>query len=124
MYKCIAAIGAALAALLVLAVALLMNGSAAPENDASAAAAPSSDAAPRSDFASNALSSADRAQLAARGSPLSEIERQLERFRTGFPPARLIRPTVVGDGIVLLVSSSVMLRFWCCSSVVTLFVFG
>ncbi len=40
-----------------------------------------------------------REQLRERGISIAEIERQLERFRTGFPPIRLVRPCTPGDGI-------------------------
>jgi hypothetical protein len=48
------------------------------------------------------LTARDLQQIRARGSALSEIERQLRHFRDGFPSTRLVRPTVVGDGLLRL----------------------
>jgi hypothetical protein len=45
------------------------------------------------------LSSADREQLAAEGIRHEEAERQLALLREPPPPARLVRPCTVGDGI-------------------------
>lgn len=46
------------------------------------------------------LTASDLEQIRARGSLVSEVERQLRLFRDGFPPTRLVRPTTVGDGLV------------------------
>ena len=45
------------------------------------------------------LSAADREQLAARGIPAHEADRQLQLLREWPPPPRVLRPCTVGDGI-------------------------
>lgn len=62
------------------------------------------------------LTAADLEQIRARGSSVDEVERQLKFFRDGFPPARLVRPTTVGDGIVRLSESEADELFVCYSS--------
>lgn len=51
------------------------------------------------------LSARDLEQIRARGSSVDEVERQLRHFRDGFPPARLVRPTTPGDGLLRLTDS-------------------
>jgi DNA-binding transcriptional ArsR family regulator len=48
------------------------------------------------------LSALDRTQLAAAGIPVAEAERQLALLASPPPPARLLRPCTLGDGILAL----------------------
>ncbi len=48
------------------------------------------------------FSERDKEQIKQRGSELSQITRQIEYFKTGFPYIRLIRPAVPGDGLLVL----------------------
>ena len=51
---------------------------------------------------SNVWSENDRQTAASLGMTLKEIDRQIEIFRRGVPPARLSRPCVLGDGIAAI----------------------
>jgi hypothetical protein len=44
----------------------------------------------------------DNQQIEKKGIQLSEIEKQIEDFRKGFPFLKLIRPATIGDGIISL----------------------
>ncbi|MBN2233151.1 MAG: DUF4301 family protein [Deltaproteobacteria bacterium] len=48
------------------------------------------------------FSAADLEQIAAHGLELTEVQRQLDLFAAAPPPAELVRPCTVGDGIVKL----------------------
>ncbi|GAB4237373.1 MAG: DUF4301 family protein [Ekhidna sp.] len=54
------------------------------------------------------FSSLERDQLQQRGISISEIEQQIENFRTGFPFAKLAAPATIGDGIKSYSESEVM----------------
>jgi hypothetical protein len=44
----------------------------------------------------------DKEQIENKGIQLSEIKKQIENFREGFPFLKLIRPATIGDGIISL----------------------
>ena len=51
------------------------------------------------------LTPQDIRQIEEHGLSPEQIERQMERFRTGFPYLNLARAAVAGDGICLLYTS-------------------
>jgi len=50
-------------------------------------------------------SAAERAQIAAQGTSIEEVERQLELFRNPPRPVELVRPCAIGDGIRTLAAA-------------------
>ena len=49
----------------------------------------------------------DKKQISEHGLSLELIESQVEYFKNGFPPAKLIRPALVNDGILKLTDEAV-----------------
>lgn len=48
------------------------------------------------------LSEQDRQQIAERGSDLSQVEKQIENFKTGFPFLDIQKPAALGEGVIQL----------------------
>lgn len=53
------------------------------------------------------FSEKDKAQIAARGSDLSQVEKQIENFKSGFPFLDIQKAASIGDGIIQLDASRI-----------------
>ena len=47
------------------------------------------------------FSAKDIEQIKSRGAELKDIEEQLSYYKKGFPPLRLVKPAIIGDGIII-----------------------
>ena len=49
----------------------------------------------------------DIQQIEARGASIAQVEKQIANFKKGFPWANLVKPAVIGDGILALTPAEI-----------------